>query len=197
VIDLDAWVLKVEQARTREQRVALLADALELVRDLIREAPDAPAPFPGDQPRLEAEEDAASNSPTSSQRPAVTLEGWCGWSIHCPFCGAAVDVESINNAQACRHLLYVAGLGCFHYLAERMGKAVGLAALEDPWTLCDTSIERKLGGMDRFHAAAESFPNSVRFLDYSPMDVGEIAFAAYPEELHVWGQEPRDPRLPF
>ncbi|MCO5106234.1 MAG: hypothetical protein M9907_04030 [Burkholderiaceae bacterium] len=193
MIDLDDWVLKVEQASTREQRVALLADALELVRDLIREPPDAPTPLSEDQTHLEAEEDGAASPPPSSNRPPIALEGWSGWSIHCPFCGAAVGVESINNAQACRHLLYVAGLACFHYLAERMAKAVGLPSWEDPWTLCDMSIDRNLGGMDRLHAAAQSFPNSVRFLDFSPMDVGEIAFAAYPEELHGWGQEPRLP----
>ncbi len=197
MIDVDAWLVKVKQATTREQRVALLADALELVRDLIQDAPDAPSSLAPDQTLFEAYEDGAADPPPSSRRPPVTFEGWYGWPIHCPFCGAAVGVESINNAQACRHLLYVAGLGCFHYLAERVAKAAGLTAWEDSWTLGDTSIDRKLGGMDRFHSAAESFPNCVRFLDYSPMDVGEIAFAAYPEELHVWGQEPRDPRSPL
>jgi len=195
-IDIEDWLLRADQAGTREQKIGLLVHAFELVRDEIRNGcaePDWPLTGSATSECNEGSEPTAS--PPVFRAP-VELEGWYGWPVHCPFCGASIGGEQLNNGQMCRHLLYVAGLGCFHYLSERLAKAAGISSWEDPWAFADTNIDRQLGGMDRFLAAAEVFPNSIRFRDCSPIDVGEVAFAAYSDELHVWGQKPRNPKSP-
>jgi hypothetical protein len=68
--------------------------------------------------------------------------------------------------QACRHLLYVRGLGEYLYESQRF-----------------RDIDQEV----------DDLPNVVCFENEGPSDIGETAFAPFDDELHLWGQEPQSP----
>lgn len=194
-LNLDSWIERVQSAKSRDEIIGLLVVALEIVRDEFEaERSDGGPPLLDEAPTPEPVDTEFDVDSRPISHSVVELNGWYGWPIHCPFCGFETGADRMNEGQVCRHLLYVVSLGSFQYLSERLASAVGVDLVDGSWSLADSSIERKLGGMQRFLAAADTFPNHVRFVDYSAIDVAEIGFASEHEELYIWGREPKDPR---
>jgi len=117
----------------------------------------------------------------------VCLEGWHGWQVHCPFCGKPDDENSF-----CKHVLYVIGLGNFHYRSDRFCEAAGLPKDDGDPSLPWNAINSRGGAREL--ASAVDLPNHVQFALNAVNDITYIGFACLEEELMVWGRKAQDPK---